>query len=91
MIVRFGERYLGVLGVMDTPRAVAREVISSLRSLGIERMVMLSGDNQQVANAVAKSVGLEEAQGDLMPDDKVRTIQAFERCRWSCDGGRWGQ
>lgn len=43
---------------------------------------MLSGDNQQVADAVAKSVGLEEAKGDLMPDDKVRVIQTL-----STEGG----
>ena len=38
-------------------------------------MLMLSGDNQQVANAVAKDVGLDEAWGDLMPDDKVDAIR----------------
>ncbi len=77
MIVKLGEQYLGVLGVMDTPREVARSVIENLRRLGIERMVMLSGDHQQVADAVAKSVGIEEAKGDLMPDDKVQTIRAL--------------
>ena len=38
-------------------------------------MIMLSGDNQQVANAVAKEVGLDDAWGDLMPDDKVEAIK----------------
>jgi len=75
MIVRRGETYLGVLGLMDTPRAAAKNVIAQLRELGIRRMIMLSGDNQQVANAVAKEVGLDEALGDLMPDDKVETIK----------------
>lgn len=36
---------------------------------------MLSGDNQQVANSVAKEVGIDEAFGDLMPDDKVAAIK----------------
>lgn len=75
MIVRRGQRFLGVLGVMDTPRPVAARVMAELRSLGIERLIMISGDNQQVADAVAKSVGLTEAQGDLMPEQKVEAIK----------------
>lgn len=77
MIVRKGARYLGVLGVMDTPRPAAPAVMRELQSLGIKRLIMISGDNQQVADAVAKSVGLTEAQGDLMPDDKVKAIQTL--------------
>ncbi len=79
MIVRRGDRYLGVLGLMDTPREAAKETIQRLRELGIERMVMISGDNQRVAEAVARAVGLDEARGDLMPDDKVETIKALSR------------
>lgn len=79
MIVRHGDRYLGVIGLMDTPRASAADVIAQLRTIGIERMVMISGDNQRVANAVAQEVGLDEARGDLMPDDKVDTIKRLRK------------
>lgn len=75
MIVRAGKSYLGVLGLMDTPRVSAKEVVSQLRTLGIKRMVMLSGDNPQVAKAVAEQVGIDEAIGDLMPNDKVNAIK----------------
>jgi Cd2+/Zn2+-exporting ATPase len=77
MIVRSGERYLGVLGVMDTPRPQAAGVMARLRAIGIERLIMISGDNQRVAEAVAKSVGLTEARGDLLPEDKVGVIKAL--------------
>lgn len=77
MIVRKGARYLGVIGVMDTPRPAAQAVMAQLRELGIERLVMLSGDNQQVADAVARTVGLTEARGDLMPEQKVETVKAL--------------
>lgn len=77
MLVRHGERYLGVLGVMDTPRPAAREVTAALQRLGINRLIMISGDNQRVAEAVAREVGLTEARGDLMPEDKVQAIQAL--------------
>jgi Cd2+/Zn2+-exporting ATPase len=75
MVVRRGDKYLGVLGLMDTPRASAAAVIARLRALGISRMIMISGDNRRVAEAVAKQVGLDEAWGDLMPEDKVVAIK----------------
>ena len=78
MIVRRAERYLGVIGLMDTPREASKRTISRLRELGIKRMIMISGDNQQVADAVAKEVGLDEARGDLMPDDKVAEIKKLQ-------------
>jgi Zn2+/Cd2+-exporting ATPase len=74
MIVRRGGSYLGVLGLMDTPRESAAGTIARLRELGMRRMVMISGDNQRVAYAVARQVGLDEALGDLLPDDKVAAI-----------------
>ena len=77
MVVRHGQRFLGVIAVMDTPRPVAAQVMAELRALGIERLIMISGDNQQVAEAVAKSVGLTEARGDLMPEQKVDAIKAL--------------
>lgn len=78
MIVRRAERYLGVIGLMDTPREASKRTISRLRELGIKRMIMISGDNQKVADAVAKEVGLDEARGDLMPDDKVAEIKKLQ-------------
>ena len=75
MIVRRGDRYLGVIGLMDTPRAAAKGMVEQLRQLGIERMIMISGDNQQVADAVAREVGIDAAWGDLMPDEKVDAIK----------------
>ena len=79
MVVRQGARFLGVLGVMDTPRPVAGQVMAELRQLGIERLIMISGDNQQVADAVAKTVGLTEARGDLMPEQKVEAIKKLRQ------------
>ena len=79
MIVRHGERYLGVIGLMDTPREAAKTVIARLRDIGVTRMMMISGDNQNVADAVARDVGLDEAFGDLMPDDKVTKIKSLKQ------------
>ncbi|WP_196260932.1 heavy metal translocating P-type ATPase [Pelagibacterium limicola] len=75
MAVRHGGRDLGVIGLMDTPRPAARATLQRLRSLGITRMIMISGDNHTVAKAIAVDVGLDEAWGDLMPEDKVAAIR----------------
>lgn len=79
MIVRRGDKYLGVLGLMDTPRGPAAEVIKKLREVGLRRMIMISGDNQRVADAVAGQIGLDEARGDLLPEDKVNAIKDLRK------------
>ncbi len=75
MVVRYGDKELGAIGLMDTPRAAARVALAELHALGIKRMIMISGDHQKVADAIAKDVGLDEAWGDLMPEDKVEAIK----------------
>lgn len=81
MLVRAGGEYLGALGVMDTPRTSARPVLERLRALGIHKTIMLTGDNQRVADAVAKEVGITEARGDLLPEQKVDAIVELARSR----------
>ena len=75
MVVLKNEQFLGAIGLMDTPRPAARAALDRLRQIGIERMIMISGDHQRVAEAVAGQVGIEEAWGDLMPEDKVEAIK----------------
>ncbi|WP_442593346.1 heavy metal translocating P-type ATPase [Parapusillimonas sp. JC17] len=75
MFVRLGNRDLGAIGLLDTARPGASQALKELRSLGIQRMIMISGDNQRVAEAIATEVGLDEAWGDLMPSDKVEAIR----------------
>ena len=86
MIVRRGDRYLGVLGLMDTPREDAAAVIRELHEMGVRRTIMISGDNGKVAAAVAREVGIDEAWGDLMPQDKVASIEKLRPAR---AGWRW--
>ena len=79
MAVKLGDRDLGVIGLMDTPRSGARDALSKLRSMGIRRMIMISGDHPNVANAIAKEVGLDEAWGNLLPDAKVEAIRKLKK------------
>jgi Cd2+/Zn2+-exporting ATPase len=79
MLVQRGGRFLGVVGLMDTPRESAKDVIRQLHALGIEKTIMISGDAQAVASSVGWAVGIDEARGDLLPDDKVAAIQQLRR------------
>lgn len=75
MIVRKGDRYLGVLGLIDTPREDAKEVIQKLRNIGLAHLIMLTGDNQRVADAVAEAIGIDDPKGNLLPEDKVEAVK----------------
>jgi Cd2+/Zn2+-exporting ATPase len=79
MVVRAGDRFLGVLGVMDVPRKGAPEVVAELHRMGIEQTIMLTGDNQRVADAVAKCLGIRAARGDLLPEEKVAAVVELAR------------
>ncbi len=78
-IVRRGPCYLGVIGLMDAPRESAHRTIVRLRELGVSNLVMISGDNQTVADSVARAVGLDQAFGSQMPEDKVAAIETLSR------------
>ena len=74
-----GGEWLGVIGMADEARAGVREALMDLRKAGIERIVMLTGDNAGVGNAVARSVGIDEVRAGLLPEDKVTAIQELAR------------
>jgi Cd2+/Zn2+-exporting ATPase len=71
-------RALGVISVADHIRPTARQMVQDLRSLGIKRIGLLSGDHQKAAIPVADSVGLTDAWGELKPEDKLRMIKDFQ-------------
>nr|WP_231753844.1 HAD-IC family P-type ATPase [Natronomonas sp. CBA1123] len=68
---------LGWLAFTDTVRPGAAEMIAELRSLGVEHIVMLTGDNERVAQRIADEVGIDEVQAELLPEEKVTTIEAL--------------
>ncbi len=77
MAVRHGERWLGVIGVADQPRESVKEVLNQLRALEIRPLVMLTGDNWGVGEAIGTEVGVDEVKADLLPEDKVSAIKAI--------------
>ena len=78
MLLRKNEEYIGILALMDTPREAAKRTLSELKKIGIKRMIMLTGDNQKVADAVAEEIGLTDAWGSLLPEEKVEAIKKLK-------------
>ena len=66
---------LGVLTIGDAVRPNAAEAVRLLHVSGIRKIVMLSGDNTRTANAIAKQAGIDEVQGDLLPEQKIEQIR----------------
>lgn len=64
---------IGLIGVMDTVRSSSIDAVASLKEMGI-RTVMLTGDNRQTADAVAKRVGVDEVIAEVLPSDKANKI-----------------
>jgi len=75
IFVSRGETLVGAVAVADQPRTDAREAIERLQSLGVERVLMLTGDSQQIADRVAEQTGVTETHAELLPQDKVELVK----------------
>ncbi len=71
--------YLGCIEIGDTLRLETADTLRTLRTLGISRMIMLTGDNKKRAVAVANEVGMYEVNAELLPDEKLKMAQQFKR------------
>ncbi len=69
-------RVLALFAVADTVKDSSRAAIAALHGLGV-RTAMLTGDNPHTADAIAKQVGIDRAEGDQLPEDKLRVIEAL--------------
>ena len=72
-------RLAGVIFIADTLRPSAKEALIALKSSGVKRVVMLTGDNAATAQVVAAALGIDEVHADLMPEDKVAVIAELQR------------
>lgn len=67
----------GVLAIGDSIRPNAAAALKDLHAAGIKEVVMLSGDNQRTANAIARQAGIDVAEGELLPDQKIERVRAL--------------
>lgn len=73
--VAIEERYVGYIVIADAIKESAKESIRLLKSSGVKRVVMLTGDASAVANEVANELGINEAYSELLPEDKVIKVE----------------
>ncbi len=66
---------LGIIAIADTLRPEVPDALRLIHAAGIEKVIMLSGDNQRTASAIARQAGIDEAVGDLMPEQKVDHVR----------------
>jgi Cd2+/Zn2+-exporting ATPase len=67
------------LSIADTLREGAPEIIAALKQEGVEHIIMLTGDNQAVAESIARQAGISQVRAGLLPEDKVRAVEALQR------------
>ena len=76
--VAIDQQLAGVLGIADTIKAGSIEAIASLQALGID-VAMITGDNEQTAQAIGQEVGIRRVMADVLPSDKAAVIQNLQK------------
>ena len=77
VVAAVDEKYAGYLTVADAPKEDAARAVQELKADGISKLVMLSGDKDSIVQRVAKELGITEAHGGLLPEDKAKYVQQY--------------
>ncbi|MCY7336695.1 MAG: heavy metal translocating P-type ATPase [Chamaesiphon sp.] len=77
--VAYDNRILGIIAVADTVRSTAARSILQLKHLGIDRIVMLTGDNQRTADRIAQETGIDGVYAELLPEAKLEVIRQLQQ------------
>ena len=79
VFVAVDQRHAGALAIADRPRPRAREALNALRAAGVDHLVMLTGDDEDTAHAVARELGIDDVRAELLPEDKSRVLEELRR------------
>jgi len=79
MTISHNGTFVGVLGLSDVARPGVAAVLTQLRKLGVKHLIMLTGDNQKVAQQIAQETGVTDVEAELLPEDKLSTIQRLQK------------
>lgn len=72
------KKYLGAIVISDTVKPDSKEAIEGFKKKGINKICMLTGDNKEIAENIAKQVGIEEVHYNLLPGEKVKELQKIK-------------
>jgi len=78
MAVSQGGEFLGVVALADTPRPNVRQTLEKLRGLGMKKLIMLTGDNESVAQQIGKDLGISDVRANLLPEEKLNVISQLQ-------------
>lgn len=79
LLVCYGGEWMGLLAVADKLRDQSASIVDNLHAVGVERVVMLTGDNLRVGQAIAQKARIDEVHAELMPDEKATVLETLER------------
>ncbi|MTV81530.1 copper-translocating P-type ATPase [Secundilactobacillus folii] len=88
VFVGLGDRVIGLIAIQDAPKSTSKEAIAALKARGL-KTIMLTGDNERVARAIANDVGIDQVIADVLPGDKadrVKELQANGKVAFVGDG-----
>jgi len=77
--VAYSGEVLGIIAVADTVRPTAARAIAQLKRLGVEQIVMLTGDNARTAQSIAQQTGVDQVHAELLPEDKVDVVRRLQK------------
>ncbi len=76
-LVGKNNKLIGFLALGDSLRPNLREIIADIKKLGVKKTVMLTGDNQKIADKIAKEVGIDEHYANLLPEQKTEHLKKY--------------
>ncbi|MDI3310084.1 MAG: HAD-IC family P-type ATPase, partial [Thermoanaerobacterium sp.] len=82
--VAINEKYAGYIVISDTIKKDSKNTVKALKNLGVERLIMLTGDKKEISQYISNELGLDDVYSELMPDEKVNVVD--ELCKNNHNG-----
>jgi len=79
VLVALNGELIGALGIMDTIRPDAPQMVEKLRDYGVERLLMITGDAHETANYIAESAGINDVHARMLPEDKLEVVNKLQK------------
>jgi len=79
VVVSEAEKIIALISIADRPRENAYQIVEKLKQVGIKKVVMLTGDNERIAESVAEELNLDGYKAELLPEDKVKAVEEYQK------------